>query len=219
MALSRWLPFCRRKIHIVPNGVPDMPQPSPSVNETDPFILYVGRIVPQKRIDLLIESFRQVQCDIKLILAGPTSHSYKYVSYLRSLSDGDRRIVWRGDTNHRELMLLYRQCTAVVLPSDHEGYSNVLLEALSAGCCIIASDIEENVAILRDAGLFFPNGNQEALTVLLQQIADERVPLQRLRYDAIIRSTQLPTWDDVVRRILRLCIPHFDTRTTTSRCP
>ena len=58
---------------------------------------------------------------------------------------------------------LYSNCYAFVLPSEMEGLSNALLEALSYGNCIITSDIPENLEVIEDAGLSFRSTNVHSL--------------------------------------------------------
>ncbi|HKP77037.1 MAG TPA: glycosyltransferase family 4 protein, partial [Longimicrobiaceae bacterium] len=150
----------RRKVRLIPNGVPSAFLAEPAAAPPRRELLFVGRIVPQKRVDVLLRAFRALpDADLTLQIAGPTSHTD---AHARELIDGTRydpRVHWLGQRSRGAVRELYGRCFAVVLPSDHEGCSNVLLEALAAGCCIVASDIPENRAVTGDAAVLVPPGD------------------------------------------------------------
>ena len=207
--LYKWLPFCRRKIHFVPNGVPETPNDNykknmPTLNPTRPFLLYAGRIVPQKNLTLLLNAFSRLPVDMSLVIAGGASYCSSYVSRIQTACVADDRVQLTGRLSRRELWDLYRTCVALILPSATEGCSNVLLEGMAAGCCIVASDIPENQLVLGDAALYFKANNKESLREVLCRICKQSESLGKFKTAALDRGRQLPNWDTVTNHIIKL---------------
>ncbi len=115
----------------------------------DNYILYLGRFSPEKNCHLLIDSFEDVSTGMKLILAGGSSHSDSYVESLRRReSERVRLLPW---TSGEDLDELLSNAAVFVLPSDLEGLSLALLEAMAAGVCVLTSDIPENQEVVAGA--------------------------------------------------------------------
>jgi glycosyltransferase involved in cell wall biosynthesis len=192
-----------RKVRLIPNGVSSTLLAAEVAPVRRREFLFVGRIVPQKRLDLLLDAFRSLpNSDVTLTIVGPTSYSETHVRQLIERTRDDTRISWLGQRSSRTVRELYRRCFAVVLPSDHEGCSNVLLEALAAGCCIVASDIPENRAVTSNAAALVQRGDATALADTLSRLLWDPTEVERLRCAARARAAQLPTWEAVTREIL-----------------
>ncbi|MEA2569407.1 MAG: hypothetical protein QOI24_1408 [Acidobacteriota bacterium] len=192
-----------RKVRLIPNGIPSALVASEAVPVRRRELLFVGRIVPQKRLDLLLDAFYSLpNSDVTLTIVGPTSHSDVYARQLIQRTRDDSRISWLGQRSSRTVQALYRRCFAVVLPSEHEGCSNVLLEALAAGCCIVASDIHENRAVTNDAAALVRPGDATALADTICRLLWDPAEAESLRCAARERAAQLPTWESVAREIL-----------------
>jgi len=206
------LPGLGRKTWLIPNGVPrrrprDLPSPQGiegHVGLEPPFILYAGRLVPHKRVDLVIEAFKQIESNTRLLIAGSGSHSDAYVASMKFLARDDPRIIFAGPVDFATLTNLYSCCLAVVLPSEAEGCSNVLLEALGFGCCIVASDIAENLAVVGDAAAIFKSGDSGSLVQTLNRVMRDGSEVIRLRRAAQARSRELADWDVVTNNFLQL---------------
>jgi len=192
-----------RKVRLIPNGVSSAllaPEVLP-VRRRE--LLFVGRIVPQKRLDILLDAFRSLpNSDVTLTIVGPTSYSEAHAQQLIERTRDDARISWLGQRSSRTVQELYRRCLALVLPSDHEGCSNVLIEALAAGCCIVASDIPENRAVTSDAAALVQPGDPTALADVLSRLLRDPAKAEQLRCAARARAALLPTWEAVTREFL-----------------
>jgi glycosyltransferase involved in cell wall biosynthesis len=204
--LGRWLPWKRRHVKLVPNGRPVL---NGSVASQLPvfdcrFVLYAGRLVPQKRLDLLLHAFRESASAEHLVIAGASSHTDEHFRALRRLDGDDPSIHWVGQLDRATLSEAYRRCVALVLCSDVEGCSNVLLEALVAGCCIIVSDLPENLSVVGDGARTFRRGDLGDLAFALRDILSDPDEAERLRHAAMRRVAALPTWDEVATQFLRL---------------
>jgi glycosyltransferase involved in cell wall biosynthesis len=132
----------------IPNGVDSAlgVDPTPIAGlEPGRFILFLGRLVPEKHVHTLIQSYRHTETDIPLVVAGPSSHSPDYVSRLEALASEDPRVRLIGPCYGGEKAWLLRNALAFVQPSSVEGLPIALLEALEAGRYPIVSNIPENL--------------------------------------------------------------------------
>ena len=130
----------------VPNGV--VPHPQVGADLLDQFGLRpgryavcVGRLVPEKRADLLIKAFRQVEGDHRLAIVGDSSFSDDFSRHLRDLAADDPRVVFTGFAYGATLAALYQHAGVFVQPSALEGLPLTLLEAVSYDCPVLVSDI------------------------------------------------------------------------------
>ncbi len=121
------------------------------------YVLFLGRFSPEKGCHLLVEAFEQIQTDAKLVMAGGSSYSDEYAQSLRShASERMRMLDWvSGDT----LDELLTNAMIFVLPSDLEGLSLALLDAMGAGLCVLTSDVPENREVVDGAGFTFRAGD------------------------------------------------------------
>ncbi|OOM79447.1 glycosyltransferase family 4 protein [Clostridium sp. BL-8] len=129
------------------------------------YILFLARLVPEKGAHYLIQSYNQLNIDVKLVIAGGDSFTKKYMKYLRSLSRGNDNIIFTGNVSGQLLNELYTNCLFYVLPSDIEGMPLSLLEALSYGKYCVTSDIDENKSVINYdiLGTTFIKGNVDSL--------------------------------------------------------
>jgi glycosyltransferase involved in cell wall biosynthesis len=125
--------------------------------EPENYVLFLGRFSPEKGCHLLVEAFEQLDTDVKLVMAGASSYCDDYSRELQThASDRIRMLHWvSGDT----LDELLTNAMVFVLPSDLEGLSLALLDAMGAGLCVLTSDIPENREAVADAGFTFQRGN------------------------------------------------------------
>ena len=134
------------------------------------YLLYLGRLVPEKRPELLIEAFRDLDTDKRLVIAGGGSDTSGYEASLREAAQGDPRILFTGFVNGEPLEELYSNCYAYVLPSDVEGMPMSLLEAMTHGRCCVTSDIPECADVLAGNGMTFEKGSAESLRSALRDL-------------------------------------------------
>jgi glycosyltransferase involved in cell wall biosynthesis len=152
-----------KRVTYIPNGV-TLPAPAPSGRSRglglspDDYILFLGRLVPEKGCHLLIEAFRRLDTPKKLVIVGAPSHSEDYANSLRELAGTDPRIIFAGALFDDEKDMVYRNASLFALPSTIEGMALVLLEAMSYGKCCVCSDIEENLEVIEPALLSAASG-------------------------------------------------------------
>jgi glycosyltransferase involved in cell wall biosynthesis len=129
------------------------------------YILFLGRLSPEKNCHLLIEAYKQLDTPIKLMFAGGSSHTDSYAAQLRQhQSDRIRFLSWVAG---EELDELLTHAALFVLPSDLEGLSLALLDAMAAGVCVLTSDISENREVVEDTGFTFRTGDVNDLARML----------------------------------------------------
>ena len=145
-----------RKTHFIPNGV-NRPQIREAKLiseqfglEKDSYILFLGRLVPEKGIRYLVEAFKNIKTDKKLVIAGGSSDTDSFMEELKELAKGDDRILFTGFVQGAMLDELYSNAYIYTLPSDLEGMPLSLLEAMSYGNCCLVSDIPECAEVVED---------------------------------------------------------------------
>jgi glycosyltransferase involved in cell wall biosynthesis len=134
------------------------------------YILFVGRLVPEKGLQHLIRAFNELKPDLKLVIAGESSFTGKYVAQLKNMA-GDG-VVFTGFVTGEQLQRLYREAYLFVLPSEVEGLPVSLLEAMSYGKCVLASDIPENREAAGECGVYFKAGDVLDLQAKLRYLID-----------------------------------------------
>jgi glycosyltransferase involved in cell wall biosynthesis len=164
------------------------------------YILFLGRFSPEKNCDLLIHAYEQMDTPVKLVLAGGSSHSDSYVNRLREhQSDRVRVLEW---VSGEELDELLTNAMLFVLPSDLEGLSLALLDAMGAGVCVLASDIPENRELIDEgAGLTFRHGDENDLERMLRLLVSEPEVRKAAAAKARERVWEHYLWGRVAREI------------------
>lgn len=187
----------------------------------DGFLLFAGRISPEKGVHTLLEALRPLPRDKTLVLAGGSSYSDAYIEEVQRLAWEE--VLFPGRVDREGMQELLSNCYAFILPSAMEGLSIALLEALSFGNCIIATDIPENIEVIGNAGLTFPPDDVEALRKLLEQILESPELVRQRRQQARQRADSWPGWDEIAQRteelylqLLKTSGPAEGTKTTKS---
>ncbi|MGC1372785.1 MAG: glycosyltransferase family 4 protein [Candidatus Sulfotelmatobacter sp.] len=133
------------------------------------YILLLGRFSPEKGCQLLIDAYgklesksesdleSRLESKVQLVMAGASSYCDEYSRRLREQADERIKILdWVSGEDLDELLT---NAMIFVLPSDIEGLSLALLDAMGAGVCVLASDIPENREAVEDAGFTFRRGD------------------------------------------------------------
>ncbi|MGC1161078.1 MAG: glycosyltransferase family 4 protein, partial [Candidatus Sulfotelmatobacter sp.] len=121
------------------------------------YILFLGRFSPEKGCHLLVEAYEKLDTDVKLVMAGGSSYCDNYSRQLRT--HAGERIKMLEWVSGEALDELLTNAMMFVLPSDLEGLSLALLDAMGAGLCVLSSDVPENREAVEDAGFTFRRGD------------------------------------------------------------
>ncbi len=199
-----------RKTVFIPNGVnkPTICEPQLIKEkfglDKDSYILFLGRLVPEKGISYLIEAFRQIETDKKLVIAGGSSDTDEFLRELKKLAKDDKRIIFTGFVQGQLLEELYSNAYVYALPSDLEGMPLSLLEAMSYGNCCVVSDIAECAEVVEDKAVVFSKSNVKQLKEKLQDLCDHPEKVQSYKNSASDFICRKYNWDDAVNRTVAL---------------
>ena len=197
-----------RETIYIPNGVSKKPfRPAQQIREAwglekGSYILYLGRIVPEKGAHYLLKAFKNVKTDKKLVIAGGSSDTNDYVDELKAIAKDDSRIIFTGFVEGRLKHELYSNAYIYCLPSDLEGMPLSLLEAMSYGNCCLTSDIDECTEVISDKAVTFRKSSVHDLQEKLQKLADDSEMVQRYKDTAADYITEAFSWDDAVKKTL-----------------
>lgn len=188
----------------IPNGTPEPVRRAPSeirqwgVGEKD-FILFVGRLTPEKGVHFLLEAYSRIDTPLKLVVAGGTSFTDDYVESLKEFEGPGVRMTGYvyGDT----LAELWTNAALVVLPSTMEGLSIALLEAVSYGKCVLISDIPENAEVMGECAPSFRSRDVADLEAKLRELLAD--PALVARYETLTREriSSRFSWDNIVDQL------------------
>ncbi len=168
----------------------------------DNYLLFLGRLVPEKGCHYLIQAFNAIKTKMKLVIAGGQSHSDRYVSSLKKMAG--ENVIFVGYVKDEVLEELYGNCYLYVHPSDVEGLAHSLLQAMSFGCCIVCSDIPENTTIVSDYAYTFKRGDSENLGEVLEELIEHPAKVRTRKGVAIDYVRREFSWDSIVDRLEEL---------------
>lgn len=166
--------------------------------EKDDYILYLGRIVPEKGIHTLIAAFKMCNTNKKLVIAGGSSDTAEYMQQLKTLTGDDERVIFTGFVQGRVKHELYSNAYLYVLPSALEGMPLSLLEAMSYGNCCLVSDISECTEVIGEKGFSFKQGNALELNDKLRYLIEHPDIVADTRKDVTEYICQKYNWEEVV---------------------
>jgi len=163
--------------------------------EKDSYIVSIGRLIRHKGIHYLIEAYLKTNTDKKLVIVGDSAYTDDYVKELHELAAGKNNIIFTGNQTGDTLKELFSNATIFVQPSESEGLSFALIEAMSYARPCLVSDIDSNREALGGTGIFFKDKDVVDLTNKLQSMLDHpelltqigAAELERVKneYDAI----------------------------------
>jgi glycosyltransferase involved in cell wall biosynthesis len=206
-------------IQIIPNGV-DIQRFSPDMQMREwhpPRLLFVGRVVYQKGLDLLLEALGSVQSSSwQLTIVGDGSQRELLMAQAEHLGISER-IRFLGWLDSAQLLPEYQQANLFVFPSRHEGMPNAILEAMACGLPVIASKIAGNEELVVPAsettcgtGILVPPEDVDALRVALQTVLKDANLRMVMGGAARQRVEQAYTWRRVAEQYMQLCVEFVD---------
>ena len=140
----------------------------------DEYICMVSRLTAEKGVHYLIDAYNSINTDKKLVIAGDTSDTDDYVELLKKKAEGNPNIIFTGFISGDVLDEIYSNAYLVALPSDIEGMSLSLLEAMAYGNAVLCSDIPENTLVVEDKAIHFEKSNISDLADKLQMLCDKQ---------------------------------------------
>jgi glycosyltransferase involved in cell wall biosynthesis len=210
--LKKWLDErYNSDVTYIPNGVEERQQrPAHRIHEIGlearRYVLYLARLVPEKQVHTLIEAWMGLpdKKGMTLAIAGPSWHSKDYAESLKAQAASDPTVRFLGEVDEDVLEELYSNCYAYVLPSEVEGMSLSLLDAMAFGACVICSNILPNLAVVGEAGLSFQVLDAADLRARLAEIMADPDRAEALREAARARISEEFSWDRIAERWAKL---------------
>lgn len=199
-----------RETKFIPNGVskPNIIKPRIIKDRynlnNDDYILFLGRIVPEKGIHYLIDAYSKISTNKKLVIAGGASDTDAYFKKLKNLAKNNKNIIFTGFVQGKVLDELYSNCYIYTLPSDLEGMPLSLLEAMSYGNCCLTSDISECATVIENNGVTFKKSDVKDLIKSLQYLCDNPQKVKQYKNKSQKYILDKYNWNDVVDKTLEL---------------
>jgi len=170
------------------------------------YILFIGRLVEEKRPDLLIKAYNNLEdTDIKLVIAGDNDYSDKYIAKLKQLALNNKNIVFTGSVFNKDKNVLLNNCLLFCSPSELEGLPITLLEAMSYKKICVVSNINAHKEALSENGIYFKKNNIEDLQNKLEYSINNN-ELGRLGELNYLRVKQNFTWDIISGKYEQYCM-------------
>lgn len=193
----------------IPNGIskPNILLPNELAKynlKKDEYILFLGRIVPEKGIENLIKAFKKLKTTKKLVIAGGASDTNGFFNKMKQMASSDNRIIFTGFVDGNLLSELYSNAYLYVLPSKLEGMPIGLMEAMAFGNCCLVSDIPECKNVVMNHGIVFKNNDFNDLYLKLEELVKNPKKVEMLKSksaDYILNKYQ---WTTVINKTLEL---------------
>lgn len=166
----------------------------------DEYILFLGRIVPEKNVHLLIDAFKKIYTNKKLVIAGGASHTSAYFEEVQALADNDDRIIFTNFVQGEILEELYSNAYIYCLPSDLEGMPLSLLEAMSYGNCCLTSNIKECTEVCENKAFTFEKGNVDDLKEKLEMLINSPDKVSEFKEKSSDYICSKYDWNTIVKR-------------------
>jgi len=172
------------------------------------YILFVGRLIKHKGIHYLIEAFKRMEDtnrlpnNFKLVIVGDGFHTDEYVKYLHTISEGRDNIIFTGSQSGETLEQLFSHAYLYVQPSESEGLSIAVLEAMGYGIPPLVSNIKENLEAVGNAGFSFETKDVEDLKNKLANLLNRPTELEHTGKRSRERAEREYSWDSIVKKII-----------------
>ena len=178
------------------------------------YLVFIGRLVPEKRVEDLIAAFRSMPEPFRLAIVGEGGYTDGYVDHLKELAADDQRVVFTGQLKEAALSTVFSQAAAYVAPSGLEGLPMSLLECIELGVPAVVSDIRPHRELLGSVdgyNLFFKPGDVEQLSANLERVLtapDGCLPLARSCQKHVRRHHSWPALAKKTEKVFYRALEH-----------
>ena len=196
-----------REVEYIPNGVRAVrPRRIDRIAKwglkAEGYCLYVGRIVPEKRLDLLVRAWREMEIAVPLVVVGDGRQEPEYEAACKQ--EANKLVRFIGPQFGTELAELYSNAAMVVQPSELEGMSLVLLEAAAYGRCVVARDMPATRDALGDGAVTFAGDSTESLGEAIVKCLNDPAGRRKKGEEVKRRVAELFSWPAIARQYERL---------------
>lgn len=166
------------------------------------YLLYLSRLEPENNAAMVIEAFKMVQTEKKLVIVGDAPYAEKYKTYLKTLAAGDKRIRFIGSVYGADKKALEQNTAAYIHATEVGGTHPALIEAMGAGNCCLVYDTPENREVAGDAGLYY--SDPQSLAHLLTRVLSDPELVKDRRQHAQDRVREDYDWETVTNEYEKL---------------
>lgn len=169
----------------------------------DNYIVAVSRLVRHKGIHHLIKAYQKLNTTKKLVIVGGGAFTDDYVNELKIMAIDNKNIIFTGAQSGRVLTELFSNAYLFIQPSESEGLSIALLEAMSYKKAVLVSDIDENREAIGDMGFTFKSGSVESLKKKLEFLLAHPKLVHAESEKGYARVKEFYNWKNITRNILK----------------
>ena len=167
------------------------------------YVLFVGRLVPENNVHVLISAYERIASDKKLVIVGDDPWGKRYVRSLRGTRD--QRIIFTGGVYGEGYEELQQNAYLFVLPDEVGGTHPSLVEAMGFGNCVLVNDTPSNLEVVAEAGFSYRGSEGDRdLERQLRKLLSDPALVQEYRKKARKHAMQTYRWDHVVAEHERL---------------
>lgn len=201
--------YVRKKYHkeieYIPNGVPIYEKEPESIIQQwgltkDNYLLAVSRLVRHKGMHFLVEAYLKLKTNKKLVIVGESAFTDHYVTALKIAARSSPNIIFTGNQTDQALAELFSNCYTFIHPSLSEGLPIVILEAMSYGKCVLASNIPENLEAIAESGYSFKAGDVKDLARKLKGLLARPDLVTQIGERARLRVLKEYNWDKITQK-------------------
>src|SRR3989344_566153 len=180
----------------------------------DQYFLYVGNAYPHKNLDRLLEAF-SILChpehsegshDIRLIFVGKEDYFYKRLKEKVKKVNLEKSVLFYGEVSDEELVELYKNAKALIVPSLMEGFGLPGLEAMANKCLVLSSDIPSLREVYGNAAVYFnPNDVLDMEKKMIEVLGS------KVGHDFVghgLERTKMFSWEKMAKETLRIYESH-----------
>lgn len=196
-----------RTAHLIPNGanLPTAAMPARLIKAwglgEGNYIVSISRLIRHKGIHYLVEAYNRLETDKKLVIVGDGSFTDDYVTELKAMAKGNDKIMFLGNQSGKVLDELYANAYLFVQPSEAEGLSLALLEAMANGRAVLVSDIIENKEAIGETGLTFKNKDVDELAAGLSYLLENEAKAKEMGSSARKRVEERFDWMEIAKQL------------------
>jgi glycosyltransferase involved in cell wall biosynthesis len=184
----------------IPYGIKINPRTDDSILnefglEKGKYVVFAGRLVQEKGAHNLIEAFKSVRGDSKLVVIGDSPKGDGYVDELKRSADS--RTVFLGYVYGAEFEAIRNGAAVYVHPSLLDGTSIALLGAMGGGVCVLSSNLRENIDVAGEAATYYSLNNPQDLAEKLQSLLDDPGKAKLMGEKALHRASKMHNWEKI----------------------
>ncbi len=195
----------KKKIEIIPSGIDVNYINKIKVGKKNRTILYAGRLVPQKKVDILLKAFALSGVDAELKIIGEGKEYNRLVNLSKSLGI-ENRVHFTGQLKrHEDVIKEMKKASLFVLPSQRECFGITVLEAMCSGTAVISTATEGPKDIIKNGvdGFVIELGNEKELSEKIKLVIEDTKKRRKIESNARKKAKKYD-WDNIVKRIAKI---------------